>query len=112
MEKKAIRISVRNLVEFILRSGDLDSRRGTLADKEAMQKGSRIHRKIQRQMGADYQAEMPLVWEQDYENFTLRLEGRADGVIAADVPVIDEIKGVFRDLDYLLEPVEVHLAQA
>lgn len=59
MEKKAIRISVRNLVEFILRSGDLDSRRGTLADKEAMQKGSRIHRKIQRQMGADYQAEMP-----------------------------------------------------
>ncbi len=112
MEKKAIRISVRNLVEFILRSGDLDSRRGTLADKEAMQKGSRIHRKIQRQMGADYQVEMPLVWEQDYENFTLRLEGRADGVIAADVPVIDEIKGVFRDLDYLLEPIEVHLAQA
>ncbi len=112
MEKKVIRISVRNLVEFILRSGDLDRQRGFLADKEAMQKGSRIHRKIQRQMGADYQAEMPLVWEQDYENFTLRLEGRADGVIVADVPVIDEIKGVFRDLDYLSEPIEVHLAQA
>ncbi len=96
MGKRVIRISVRNLVEFILRSGDLDSRRGSLADKEAMQKGSRIHRKIQRQMGANYQAETPLAWEQEYENFTLRLEGRADGVIPGDLPVIDEIKGVFR----------------
>ncbi len=112
MGKRVIRISVRNLVEFILRSGDLDSRRGSLADKEAMQKGSRIHRKIQRQMGANYQAETPLAWEQEYENFTLRLEGRADGVIPGDLPVIDEIKGVFRDLDYLAEPIEVHLAQA
>ena len=47
MEKEVIRISVRNLVEFILRSGDLDTRRGAFADREAMAKGSRIHRKIQ-----------------------------------------------------------------
>ncbi len=119
MGKKVIRISVRNLVEFILRSGDLDSRRGSLADKEAMQKGSRIHRKIQRQMGAGYQAEVPLVWEQGYEGFTLRVEGRADGIMPAgraedekEIAVIDEIKGIFRDLDHLAEPVGVHLAQA
>ncbi len=119
MGKKVIRISVRNLVEFILRSGDLDSRKGSLADKEAMQKGSRIHRKIQRQMGAGYQAEVPLVWEQGYEGFTLRVEGRADGIMPAgraedekEIAVIDEIKGVFRDLDHLAEPVGVHLAQA
>ncbi len=119
MGKRVIRISVRALVEFILRSGDLDGRRGSLADREAMQKGSRIHRKIQRQMGAGYQAEVPLVWERGYEGFTLRLEGRADGIIPAgkekgeeDVAVIDEIKGVFRDLDYLAEPIEIHLAQA
>ena len=61
MGKRVIRISVRALVEFILRSGDLDGRRGSLADREAMQKGSRIHRKIQRQMRAGYQAEVPLV---------------------------------------------------
>ena len=36
-----IRVSVRNLVEFILRSGDIDNRRGTMADKDAMQMGSR-----------------------------------------------------------------------
>ena len=44
MEKPLVRISVRNLVEFILKSGDLDNRRGS-ADKEAMLKGSRLHRK-------------------------------------------------------------------
>ncbi len=120
MEKRVIRISVRNLVEFVLRSGDLDRRRSSQADKEAMQKGSRIHRKIQRQMGGEYQAEVPLVWEQEYDEFVLRLEGRADGIIAGkkksgsgeSVPVIDEIKGVFLDVNYIQEPKEVHLAQA
>ena len=58
-----IRVSVRNLVEFILRSGDIDNRRGTMADKDAMQQGSRIHRKIQRQMGAEYRAEVALKYE-------------------------------------------------
>ena len=53
MEKPRVRISVRNLVEFILRSGDLDSRRGNI-DKEAMLKGGRLHRKIQKQMGKEY----------------------------------------------------------
>lgn len=120
LEKRVIRISVRSLVEFVLRSGDLDRRRSSQADKEAMQKGSRIHRKIQRQMGGDYQAEVPLVWEQEYDDFILRLEGRADGMIAGgkesgsgeSVPVIDEIKGVFLDVNYIQEPKEVHLAQA
>ena len=55
MEKERVRISVRNLVEFILRSGDLDNGRGTW-DKEAMLKGGRIPRKIQRRMKGDYQS--------------------------------------------------------
>ena len=55
-----IRISVRNLVEFILREGNIDNRTGGGQDPENMQMGSRIHRKIQRQMGAAYQAEVPL----------------------------------------------------
>ena len=50
LEQPCIRISVRNLVEFILRHGDIDNRTGG-ADKDAMQQGSRIHRKIQRQQG-------------------------------------------------------------
>ena len=46
LEQPCIRISVRNLVEFILRHGDIDNRTGG-ADKDAMQQGSRIHRKMQ-----------------------------------------------------------------
>ena len=42
-----ISISVRNLVEFILRTGDIDNSRGH-RDADAMQEGSRIHRKIQK----------------------------------------------------------------
>ena len=52
-----VRISVRNLVEFILRSGDIDDRRQG-SPENAMQEGSRIHRMIQRRMGAEYRAEV------------------------------------------------------
>lgn len=110
---ETVKISVRNLVEFILREGDIDQRRTAGADKEQMQLGARIHRKIQRQMGSDYHAEVPLKMEVLCEGFTLCLEGRADGIIKrGDEIVIDEIKGVLRELKYIEEPVAVHLAQA
>lgn len=113
MDKEVIRISVRNLVEFILRSGDLDTRKGAFADREAMAKGSRIHRKIQRQMGASYQAEVSMSHTTEFDEFVILVEGRADGVLQTEESVvIDEIKGVHRDLRFLEEPLEVHLAQA
>ena len=108
-----IRISVRNLVEFILREGDIDNRTGGGQDPENMQMGSRIHRKIQRQMGSDYQAEVPLKAEIACNGFTLKIEGRADGLIHTKEQVmVDEIKGVLRELDRVQEPAGIHLAQA
>lgn len=108
-----VKISVRNLVEFILRSGDIDNRRGRAAQREAMQEGSRMHRKIQRRMGASYHAEVPLKLELDYEDYTLVIEGRADGIIIEENQVtIDEIKGIYQDVHFMQAPVEVHLAQA
>ena len=108
-----IRISVRNLVEFILREGDIDNRTGGGQDPENMQMGSRIHRKIQRQMGSDYQAEVPLKTEIVCDGFTLKIEGRADGLIHTKEQVmVDEIKGVLRELDRVQEPSGIHLAQA
>ena len=108
-----IRISVRNLVEFILREGNIDNRTGGGQDPENMQMGSRIHRKIQRQMGSDYQAEVPLKTEIVCDGFTLKIEGRADGLIHTKEQVmVDEIKGVLRELDRVQEPVGIHLAQA
>lgn len=112
-KKQKIRISVRSLVEFILRSGDLDNRKSASADREAMQKGSRLHRKIQKQMGASYRAEVPLSIEKEYEDFFLVVEGRADGIIEEpELVVIDEIKGVYMELKYLEKPILVHVAQA
>ncbi len=108
-----IKISVRNLVEFVLRSGDIDNRRGKSGQKEAMQEGSRIHRKIQRRMGASYQPEVPLKIELQKEKYQLLIEGRADGIIIEETGVtIDEIKGVYMDVQALEAPIEVHLAQA
>lgn len=112
MEKPIVRISVRNLVEFILRNGDLVSGSGT-SDKEAMLKGSRLHRKIQKQMGSHYQPEVSLKKDIEYDDLILRVEGRADGIFSQDDRFcIDEIKGVYKNLELMEEPVLVHRAQA
>ena len=132
-QKSTIRISVRNLVEFILREGDIDNRHGQSVSPEAMLEGSRMHRKIQKRKGSDYHAEVPLKLVIEEENYDILLEGRADGiqiisgtdekldfssnynsVILNDSMkvVIDEIKGVYMKLEQLLAPIGVHRAQA
>ena len=113
MEKLKVRISVRNLVEFILRSGDLDNSRGSSGDKEAMLKGGRLHRKIQRSMKGNYQAEVSLKRESEYEDVIIQVEGRADGIFTEDGEFwIDEIKGTYGNLQAMEAPVPVHRAQA
>ena len=129
-----IQISVRNLVEFILRSGNIDNRR-TSAPENAMQEGGRIHRMIQRRMGGDYHAEVLLRYVYHTEEYEIHIDGRADGIIIqpvgdqAQIPeltdvsvepayrdlvtvTIDEIKGTYRDLQKIREAQPVHLAQA
>ena len=111
--RRQVKISVRSLVEFVLRSGDIDNRRTAGSQKEAMQEGTRIHRKIQRQQGPSYRAEVFLRHQVEEEGFLLIIEGRADGIIEEPSGVtIDEIKGVYLDLDKMEEPNPVHLAQA
>ena len=125
-----IRISIRGLVEFLLRSGNIDNRIQQ-GSSDAMQEGSRIHRMIQKSMGPDYHAEVPLKYVHKAEGYDLVVEGRADGILdkyfddpdAYDAqesfisspkpaPMIDEIKGTYRELVRMKEPVGVHLAQA
>ncbi len=119
VDRQKLNISVRNLVEFILRSGNIDNRRVGRSSVGAMQEGSRIHRKIQKRMGPNYTAEVPLSINASISregvDFDVTIEGRCDGIIdCQDYPstVIDEIKGVYMDLQYLKEPVQVHKAQA
>ena len=119
-----VRISVRTLVEFILREGNIDNRIVHGSDN-AMQEGSRLHRKIQKSMGSEYNAEVVLTYAFTAVNgYTITVEGRADGIIDEELfvsaserntdttPVIDEIKGTYRKLNGMKEPVSVHLSQA
>ena len=87
-----IRISVRALVEFILRSGDLDNRHGQMADKEAMQMGSRLHRKILGQMDAGSRAEVPLKYVE-----TFALSGSRNGTEGGEEHRYERRKQLRRD---------------
>ncbi len=118
-KKETIRVSVRNLVEFLFREGDIISGGSGVRDTESMRLGSKIHRKIQKSMGPGYEAEVSLFTLQKIkstendEEFELRIEGRADGIVRSDDHVlIDEIKGVYLDLNEMKEPVFIHKAQA
>ncbi len=105
-------------MEFILRSGDLDNRGVGGMQLEAMQRGSRMHRKLQKKAGPSYRAEVPLKMEFAETDYTIVLEGRADGILEQETAegaretVMDEIKGVYFDISKMTEPVMVHLAQA
>lgn len=114
--KPIIRISVRNLVEFILRAGDIDNRHVMSMD-QAMSEGSRIHRKLQSGRGSNYNAEVSLKFLKDCEAYEISVEGRADGIESEQREegifyTVEEIKSTYRDLFRIQEPIDVHLAQA
>ncbi|PYG87035.1 Rad3-related DNA helicase [Ruminiclostridium sufflavum DSM 19573] len=111
MEKSQVKISIRNLVELVLRSGDIDSR---LVSSTSMQEGTRIHQKIQREGGPNYSKEVSLTFDYEIQGFTIKLEGRADGIITEpEGIVIDEIKSTSRPLEYIDEEFSLlHWAQA
>ena len=134
----SFRLSVRELVEFLRRDGSLDDRVSARAEQDAMLKGAKLHRKLQSSAGPDYKSEVSLSKTIEYENYSITVEGRADGVFfaaplkpekesdaaqeegasednsenASEIKVIDEIKGVYLPLDTLENPIPVHLAQA
>ena len=133
---RTLRTSVRRLVEFLLRSGDIDAESEGRGSIEAMQAGSNIHRMLQAEGGDAYQAEVSLAGTiyfpngsfnphaarldireeavSDQEGFFLCVEGRADGIIddGTHPLVIDEIKGVSRDVSGIAEADPLHEAQA
>ena len=110
--KPEIKLSVRNLVEFILRSGDIDSQ--FMSNSRALE-GTRIHQKIQKEnKDKGYTPEVTLKYSVEYQGFNFRIEGRADGIIANDdFMIVDEIKSTNRPLEQIKENYnETHWAQA
>ena len=114
-EKTKINISVRGLVEFIMRAGDLDSR---FMGSSRAQEGTRIHKKLQKsneKLYYSYASEVSLKHIIEYEEFQLLVEGRADGIITDEKGniTIDEIKSTHRDLSLIDEDYNIlHWAQA
>lgn len=116
---QTIHISVRELVEFIMRSGDIDNRQKSSVDSlSAMLEGAKLHRMIQSRMGADYHAEFYLRYIYSQKDYDIEIDGRADGIIIPEdseeykTVVIDEIKSTFKEPEKLGKPNDVHLAQA
>ncbi len=113
-----IRISVRDLVEFVMRSGDIDNRhKGSTDSIAVLLEGAKLHRMIQRQMGASYHAEFFMRESVAQPSYDIVIEGRADGVIIPEDQsglnvVIDEIKTTHREPEKIGRPDDVHLAQA
>ena len=90
-EPLQIRLAVRELVEFVLRRGSIDSR---FAGFDRANEGARIHRRLQKAAGEGYQAEVFLSAEREACGIAFTLEGRADGIFTDETGTvtIDEIK--------------------
>ena len=73
----SIHLPIRQLVEFLLRTGSIDSR---FTGFDRANEGARIHRKLQKAAGEGYQAEVFLSAEREACGIAFTLEGRADGI--------------------------------
>ena len=107
----AFRLPVRQLVEFLLRTGRIDSR---FTGFDRANEGARIHRKLQKAAGEGYAAEVFLSGEREAAGISFTIEGRADGIFTdeAGVTVIDEIKTTAVPADDIAEDMNpCHWAQ-
>lgn len=105
-----IPLSVRSLVELILRCGDIDSR---YTDSSVMYEGAAAHRNIQKAMGDNYRAEVTLKKTIEVDGQPVLLQGRADGIFTEDgITFIDEIKTTTLPLELLRKQEAMHLGQA
>ena len=86
-----IKLAVRQLVEFLLKVGSIDSR---FTGFDRANEGARIHRRLQKAAGEGYEAEVFLTETREIEGIAFTIEGRADGIFVDEsgATVIDEIK--------------------
>ncbi|MHA6250466.1 ATP-dependent DNA helicase [Oceanobacillus sp. CAU 1775] len=106
-----VKVSVRNLVEYVYRSGSIESGFRTAS---SMTEGTRIHQIIQKSYKEKDEKEVFLVTEIPYDDFVVRVDGRCDGLLYnEDAITIDEIKSTALELDDIQEDsYPVHWAQA
>jgi len=110
-EKPYLSLSVHQLVDFLLRQGDIDDR---VFNSDTMQAGSAIHASFQSKQDDNYLSEYYLLETFVREKGTIKLDGRADGIIlGGEYPIVDEIKSTVEPLEkFFAEQGEWHLGQA
>lgn len=108
---KEIKVSIRNLVEFIMKNGSIDNTK-TVSIKPI--EGTLAHQMIQSSYDENYEPEYPLKYEFEYKGINIKVEGRADGILKEGKNVIvDEIKSTLKDVNNYNENTNpLHLAQA
>ena len=109
--KRTITLSVHQLVDFLLREGDIDNR---VFNSDTMAMGTKIHASYQKKQGEKYLSEVALRETFCFEGVDVTLEGRADGIIiGGGYPIIDEIKTTVADLNlFYSQQKNWHFAQA
>lgn len=94
---KHLKIPVRALVEYMLRSGDLVMEFFTT---NRLVDGTRAHQELQSARPAEYTSEIPISLQIERRNYLLEIGGRIDGVYHyPDGVIIEEIKTTTADLD-------------
>ena len=108
----SLNLSVHDVVDLVLRKGHLDTRVFNIA---SMQEGSRLHKEYQNKQGSNYFPEYYLSGKFSYEEFSLNISGRADGIIVKEsgTYIVDEIKTTVSDLSsFINDHSQWHLGQA
>ena len=105
-----VHLPVRQLVEFLLQTGSIDSR---FSGFDRAAEGARIHRRLQKAAGAGYEAEVYLKQEYSAAGVDYLIDGRADGIFTADgLVTVDEIKTVTIPSEQITQDMKpVHWAQ-
>ena len=105
-------LSVHQLVDFLLREGDIDSR---IFSRATMSEGTEVHSRYQAAQSSAYLSEYPLKTTLVVEDVEVTIEGRADGIIknGPEDYTIDEIKSTVIPLEEFYEGNKGwHLGQA
>ncbi|MEX2104759.1 MAG: PD-(D/E)XK nuclease family protein, partial [Bacilli bacterium] len=106
-----MKISVRSLVEYVFRSGSIESGFRT---NTTLVEGTKAHQKVQKTYKETDQKEVYVHTAIDYEEMTFFIDGRCDGLLFADGEItVDEIKSTLGDVHSITdESYPVHWAQA
>lgn len=110
-EKAILKVPVQRLLEFVLRSGHLQS--GILPGNNRAIEGVKAHKRVQKSRPEGYQAEVPLTYQIETDWVVLEIGGRADGIYEEEGTLtIEEIKSTLTPFAELEEGYPTHWAQA